>query len=54
MIIFSKIPQLVWNGFIGLDKSESIVANCISIPHDEKEMLRKNYDDKYFNYNWIK
>ena len=49
-----KIPQLVWNGFIGLDKSESIVANCISIPHDEKEMLRKNYDDEYFNYHWIK
>ncbi len=48
------IPPLIWNGFIGLDESESIVANCINIPHDEKEMLRKKYDDEYFNYNWIK
>ena len=46
------IPPFIWNGFIGLDKSESIVANCISLPHDESEMVRRKYDDKYFKYDW--
>lgn len=46
------IPPFIWNGFIGLDNSESIVANCISIAHDESEMVRKNYEDKYFKYDW--
>ena len=46
------IPPFIWNGFIGIDKDESIVANCISLPHDENEMVRKNYNDKYFNYSW--
>ena len=46
------IPPFIWNGFIGLDKSESIVANCISIPHNELEIIRKRYDDKYFKYIW--
>ena len=46
------IPPFLWNGFIGLDKEESIVANCISLPHDENEMVRKSYNDKYFKYNW--
>ena len=46
------IPPLIWNGFIGLDKSESIVANCASLPHDEKEMVRRKHDDNYFKYNW--
>ena len=46
------IPPFIWNGFIGLDKFESIVANCISLPHDESEMVRRKYDDKYFKYDW--
>ena len=46
------IPPFIWNGFIGLDKSESIVANCISLPHDESEMVRRKHDDKYFRYDW--
>ena len=46
------VPPLIWNGFIGLDKSESIVANCASLPHDEKEMVRRKHDDKYFKYDW--
>ncbi len=46
------IPSFIWNGFKGLDSSESIVANCINLPHDEKEMIRKEYDDKYFKYDW--
>jgi dTDP-4-dehydrorhamnose 3,5-epimerase len=46
------IPPLVWNGFKGIDQEESIIANCMSIPHDEKEMIRKEILDKKFNYNW--
>ena len=46
------IPPNIWNGFKGLDKSESIIANCLTLPHDEKEMVRKEPFDKIFNYNW--
>ena len=48
------IPPFIWNGFKGLDNSESIVANCINLPHDENEMIRKDHDDTYFKYNWSK
>ena len=46
------IPSNIWNGFKGLDKSESIVANCLTLPHNEKEMVRREPDDKYFKYKW--
>ena len=46
------IPPNIWNGFKGLGKSESIIANCLTLPHDEKEMVRKEPSDKNFNYNW--
>ena len=39
-------------GFKGLDKEESIIANCLTIPHNEKEMIRKDPFDKSFNYQW--
>lgn len=48
------IPPLIWSGFKGLYQQESIIANCINLPHDEKEMIRKEHDDKYFKYNWNK
>tara|TARA_B100001057_G_C22307303_1_gene740659 strand:+ start:109 stop:543 length:435 start_codon:yes stop_codon:yes gene_type:complete len=48
----TTIPPLIWNGFKSLDKSESIIANCISLPHNEKEMVRKDQTDNYFKYNW--
>ena len=35
-----------------IDKSESIIANCISLPHDENEMIRRKHDDTYFTYDW--
>ena len=46
------IPPLIWNGFKGIDDQESIIANCMTIAHDEKEMVRKEYSDKKFNYHW--
>ena len=46
------IPPNIWNGFKGLDKEESIIANCLTIAHNEKEMIRKDPFDKKFNYQW--
>ena len=46
------IPPNIWNGFKGLDEAESIIANCLTLPHDEKEMVRKDSFDKSFNYKW--
>ena len=46
------IPPLIWNGFKGIGKNESIIANCLTIPHDEREMVRRDPSDKKFNYNW--
>ena len=46
------IPKNIWNGFKGLEKNISIVANCLTMPHDEKEMVRKDPFDKLFNYHW--
>ena len=46
------IPPNIWNGFKGLDEEESIIANCLTLPHNEKEMVRKDPKDKFFNYEW--
>ena len=48
------IPPNIWNGFKNLDNEESIIANCLTIAHNEKEMVRKDLFDKSFNYNWNK
>lgn len=47
-----SIPPNIWNGFKGLDLEESIIANCLDNPHDEKEMVRKDINDNYFKYKW--
>tara|TARA_B100000035_G_C20891492_1_gene505187 strand:- start:94 stop:537 length:444 start_codon:yes stop_codon:yes gene_type:complete len=46
------IPSNIWNGFKGLDEEESIIANCLNLPHNEKEMVREDPFSKKFNYNW--
>ena len=46
------IPPYIWNGFKGLSKEESIIANCLTLPHNEREMIRKDPFDKNFNYKW--
>ncbi|WP_440677288.1 WxcM-like domain-containing protein [Candidatus Pelagibacter sp. HIMB1587] len=48
------IPPYIWNGFKGLYKEESIIANCLNQPHDENEMVRKEPFDSYFKYIWDK
>ena len=47
-----SIPPNIWNGFKGLNKEHSIIANCLDLPHNEKEMVRKDINDKRFNYDW--
>ena len=46
------IPPNIWNGFKGLKEDLSILANCLNLPHNEKEMVRMKPTDKYFNYQW--
>ena len=46
------IPPNIWNGFKGLAKGESIIANCLNLPHNEKEMVRLDFKNKRFNHNW--
>ena len=52
--VLVTIPPNIWNGFKNLDNEESIIANCLTIAHNEKEMARKDPLDKNFNYNWNK
>ena len=49
---FNNNPAKYLEWFKGLDDSESIIANCLDFPHDEKEMVRTNHNDKKFNYKW--
>jgi len=46
------IPPNIWNGFKGMNKESSIIANCLDLPHNEKEMVRLEIDDMRFNYKW--
>ena len=46
------IPNNIWNGFKGLDKEESIIANCLNFPHNEDEMVRIDPLDKSIGYDW--
>ena len=50
--VLVTIPPNIWNGFKNLDNAESIIANCLTIPHNEKEMVRKDHSDQKFNYKW--
>ena len=40
------IPPNIWNGFKGLHEGESIIANCLTLPHNEREMVRSEPHDK--------
>ena len=49
-----SIPPNIWNGFKGVDEGESIIANCLNLPHNEKEMVREDPYSKKFQFNWNK
>ena len=42
---------MIWNGFTTADNNLAVLANCSDIPHD-KEILRLDYNDPKFPYNW--
>ncbi|MES9905356.1 MAG: dTDP-4-dehydrorhamnose 3,5-epimerase family protein [Sedimenticola sp.] len=46
------VPPLVWNGWKGVGRETSIVANCATIPHDPGEIMRKPASDPYIPYSW--
>lgn len=46
------IPPNIWNGFKGLNENHSIIANCLTLPHNEKEMVRLDSNDSKFKYKW--
>lgn len=46
------IPPNIWNGFKGIGVEHSIIANCLNLPHNEKEMVRIDHNDKKFDYEW--
>ena len=47
-----SVPSNIWYGFQDLSNSESIIANCPTIPHDDKEILRKLPQDSSIPYKW--
>ena len=46
------VPPMIWNGFSCLGEEPSIVANFTDIPHDPKEIKRKEPDDEEIPYKW--
>lgn len=50
--ILVKVPPGVWNGFMGLGVKEAILANCATIPHDPREIIRKPPHGRDIPYDW--
>ncbi len=48
------IPNKMWYGFMGLNSKESKILCFTDFAHNEKEMLRKNIDEIYFNWGEYK
>lgn len=46
------VPPFVWNAFVGLGRSPSVVANCATEPHSADEIIRKPIDDPAIGYDW--
>jgi len=47
------VPPGIWNGFKGIGKETSIVANCSTVPHSSNEIRRKEFNDASIPYNWV-
>lgn len=50
--VLVKIPPGIWNGFKGMGVKPAIVANCATIPHDPREIVRLSPFTKDIPYNW--
>ena len=49
-----SIPPMIWNGFASANDNVAVLANCSDIPHDTSEIVRLNFDDPKFPYDWSK
>ncbi len=46
------VPPMIWSGFMGVDSETTIVANCATLPHDPREIERKDPFDNGIPYDW--
>jgi dTDP-4-dehydrorhamnose 3,5-epimerase len=46
------VPPKIWNGFKTVGSKSAMLANCSDIPHDDSEVLRKDFKDSSIPYNW--
>jgi len=46
------VPPLIWIGFKNIGLSESILANCSTIPYNEDEIIRSSKDHSEIPYKW--
>jgi dTDP-4-dehydrorhamnose 3,5-epimerase len=47
-----KIPAGVTNGFKGIGSNPAIVANCATLPHDPREIIRIDPFENDIPYKW--
>ncbi|HOW43019.1 MAG TPA: dTDP-4-dehydrorhamnose 3,5-epimerase family protein [Candidatus Omnitrophota bacterium] len=47
-----RIPPMVWNGFKGIGTRPAIVANCSTVAHDPKEIVRLDPFNNHIPYSW--
>jgi dTDP-4-dehydrorhamnose 3,5-epimerase len=46
------IPPKLWYGFQNISSGHSIIANCTTIPYNEKEVIRCSIEDSIISYHW--
>ena len=47
-----SVPAGIWNGFMGIADTYSIVANCATHPHSSEELEKITFNDKKIPYSW--
>lgn len=50
--VLVRVPPGIWNGFLGLGDSPSVVANCATIPHDPTEISRRRPRSAEIPFDW--
>lgn len=48
-----RLPSMVWYGFTGIGETDSVIANCASLPHDLNEVERLPVDSDSIPFRWI-
>lgn len=47
------IPPLIWYGFKAVGTKPAIIANCATLPHDDREIIRRDpIHGSPLKYNW--